>query len=96
MLILLFIGETLFITYSRVSISVPTDEDSDLWGEDYDGANEPLLPQGPHGYHLDDDGDITGSPYSPLSSFSESEGEGNDQSVDEQEENCDLHDMQVC
>ena len=32
---------------------------------------------------------------SPLSSFSESEGEGKDQSADEQEENCDLHDMQV-
>ena len=82
-----------------LSISVPTDGDSDLWSEDYDGDNEPLPPQGAifdHGYHLDDDGDITGPPYSPLSSFSESEGENKDQSADEQEENCDLHDMQVC
>ena len=81
-----------------LSISVPTDGDSDLWSEDYDRDNEPLLPQGPifdHGYHLDDDGDITGPPYSPLSSFNESEGEGKDQSADEQEENSDLHDMQV-
>ena len=38
-----------------LSISVPTDGDSDLWSEDYDGDNEPLPPQGPifdHGYHL--------------------------------------------
>ena len=52
-----------------LSISVPTDGDSDLWSEDYDGDNEPLPPQGPifdHGYHLDNDGDITGPLYSPL------------------------------